>query len=614
MPRVALAAALLFCLIPLFPASAAAGTVTLSPIAGVPSSSAPGDRIVPRGKVAIRGRGSRRVTLVAQLRGEGTKNTIARRRLRLVRGLPRRYRLPATVPARGLPAGTYRLRVCARARGRKARCRSRLLNVVPTYVAPTPTPSATATATTSATATPTATPTTSPFTPGAETLGDELFPALGNGGYDTQRYELTLTYLPPSHTLSGTATMLAQATQPLSRLSLDFRGFAVSAVTVDGAAASYERSGDKLRVTPAAGIPQGTPFTVAVTYAGVPPVIVDPDKSTEGFLKSPDGAFVVGEPMGSMGWFPNNNHPTDKASLKVSMTVPAGVEVVGNGDLEADTTNGLLRTVVWNQDEPMSTYLATATIGEFDIATRSVGGLTYYDAEDVTQNAGPGVALEPQMVALLASKYGPYPWSIMGSIVDLYPSGYALETNTKPIYPSGSAASIGTVGHEVAHQWFGNSVTPAQWRDIWLNEGFASYLEWVIIESRGGTSVDDQFADVYARPADDSFWDLPPADPASGADLFKAPMYDRGGATLVVLRRLVGQATFDEILRRWATDNAYDNASTEDLVALAESVHGGQLDAFFQDWLYDADKPTITGAPRGSDRGTARDVGSRDLR
>ena len=137
------------------------------------------------------------------------------------------------------------------------------------------------------------------FTPGSPGLGDPYFPLAGNGGYDVSHYALDLAYDPASRHLDAAATITATATQDLSRFDLDLRGFDITALRVDGGPASFRRDGQELVVTPAAGLPAGAVFTVAVAYAGVPSVVTDPDGSTEGWVPTDDGAFVVGEPQGS---------------------------------------------------------------------------------------------------------------------------------------------------------------------------------------------------------------------------------------------------------------------------------------------------------------------------
>src|SRR5262245_22056877 len=171
-------------------------------------------------------------------------------------------------------------------------------------------------------------------TPGSRSLGDPLFPALGNGGYDVQHYGLNINYDPVTNVMTSTATIDAKATQDLSEFSLDFRGLTVTSVTVGGqAAANVARDADKLIITPPAAIPNGSSFTTVVAYNGIPDSIQDPDQSFEGWIRTSDGSFVVNEPMGSMSYYPNNNHPLDKATYDFSITVPSTHTALGNGEL-----------------------------------------------------------------------------------------------------------------------------------------------------------------------------------------------------------------------------------------------------------------------------------------
>jgi aminopeptidase N len=201
------------------------------------------------------------------------------------------------------------------------------------------------------------------------------------------------------------------------------------------------------------------------------------------------------------------------------------------------------------------------------------------------------VAQTGEVVAYFAELFGPYPFSVTGAIVDYAPSiGYALETQTKPLYARAPDASL--VAHELAHQWYGDSVTPAVWRDVWLNEGFATYSEWMWGEHTGRATVQQKFDAAYARPAGDSFWQVRPGDPGP-AGLFHTAVYERGAMTLYALRATVGTRTFFRILQAWASEHRYGNGTTEQLRALAERLSGRQLGPLFQRWLYDAGKPAF---------------------
>lgn len=438
-------------------------------------------------------------------------------------------------------------------------------------------------------------------TSGARSIGDRLFPQIGNGGYDAQHYVIEQRYDPATDVLDARTTMVARATQTLSDFSLDLQGFTVSSVRVNGLPAKFTREGTKLIVDPRIGaLPAGLPFTVRVAYKGVPQPVTDPDGSQEGWFTTDDGAFVVGEPIGAQGWFPNNNTPRDKATYDVWTTVPQGVTVVGNGALVGTHTAFGKTLWHWRETKPMSSYLATSTLGKFDVTRGTIatagGPVQLFDAVDSAftpaqkARAAAALAREPQIVESHASLFGPYPFSFVGAAVDRASFvGYALESQSISNYDR--PPSPGTVAHEIAHQWFGNAVTPKEWVDIWLNEGFATWVEWDWSARQGlGPSTAEQFAENYARPDDDDLWAVPPAAPAAD-EIFAEATYTRGAMTLEGLRQIVGDATFSAILRTWYAEHRYGTVTTADFTALAKRLSGRDLDAFFTDWLYEPGKP-----------------------
>jgi aminopeptidase N len=429
---------------------------------------------------------------------------------------------------------------------------------------------------------------------GAPGLDDPLFPLAGNGGYDVRHYALRLGYDPATTTLDGSALVLASATQDLARFDLDLRGFAIGDLRVDGRPAAYARDGQELRITPARPIRKGSTFAVSVRYTGTPAVVTDPDGSLEGWVPTADGAFVVGEPQGAPAWFPANDNPRDKATYDVAVTVPAGLTAVSNGVLVGQFTFRGKTTFLWHESSPMATYLATATLGRFDLRRSRIDGVPSYVAVDPTQaaDAAPALAQLPEIVRFFGDTYGRYPFDAVGAIVDDAPEvGYALESQTKPNFDR--APDDFTLAHEIAHQWYGDSVSLTQWPDIWLNEGFATYSEWLWADHTGQFTPQDAF-DVYYDnyPADDPLWSPPPGAVTDAADLFSDSVYVRGAMTLQALRVKVGDQRFFRILRRWYAEHRDGNVTTADFVALAQREAGGQdLSGFFDAWLYQEGRP-----------------------
>ena len=439
-----------------------------------------------------------------------------------------------------------------------------------------------------------AAPARAEFTPGATSLDTPFFPTIGNGGYQVDAYDLDLRYTPKSHRLVATATITAVASQDLSAFSLDYAGPAVRSVEVGGVPATFEQGGRKLVITPASGILNGTVFSAEVSYAGRPHPFTDPDGSKEGWFSTADGAFVVGEPLGSMAWYPSNNVPTDKAMFSFRVSVPKGVEAVANGRLVSVERGG--RAVwSWRTTEPMATYLATVGIGQFRLLRGKAAGITSVSAVDAEIPASQVRSLRrtPAILRLFSRLFGPYPFRQTGAIVDRAGRvGYALETQTRPLYPG--APDDVLLAHELAHQWFGDSVTPSVWPDIWLNEGFATWAEWRWRQEAGGPSTGKTFTRLLRTPASNGrFWSPAPAELTGPAELFVTSVYERGAMALEALRKAVGNATFYATMRAWVAAHAYGNATIEDFIALAEAQAGQQLDGLFATWLEAPGKPPV---------------------
>jgi aminopeptidase N len=463
------------------------------------------------------------------------------------------------------------------------------------------------------------------YAAGAPGAGDAYFPFAGNGGYDVRHYALDLTYTPPGPApaplvgrLDGVATIDLVATQDLDRFNLDLRGMDVQAVTVDGrpaaevappapgaeveGAAYWQVQDDEARVweltiQPRPKLKSGQSAQVVVTYGAPTARPVDIEGVLYGWVTTRDGAMVVGEPEGSMTWYPVSDHQTDKASYSFEITVPEGKVAVANGLPAGDpVTEGGWTTWFWDAPDQQASYLTTASVGDYELRTsETAGGLPIIDAVDdnLTQaNAAvtdASLALQADMIAFIEDAFGPYPFNSYGAIVDDDTVGYALETQTRPVYSR--VARESTVAHELAHQWFGNAVSPERWADIWLNEGWATYVEWLWSEATGGDTAQASFDAVMAIPADDEFWDLAIADPGPFG-LFLAPVYDRGAATLHALRLEVGDEAFYAATQEWLVRFDDSTGTTEDFETVYEEVSGQDLGTFFDVWVRTPTKPT----------------------
>jgi len=355
--------------------------------------------------------------------------------------------------------------------------------------------------------------------PGSAGIGDSYFPLYGNGGYDVEHYDLSIRYSPASDRLVGDATITAQATMDLSRFNLDFVGLQIDSLTVDGVDATWTREQQhELVVTPPQALLLNSTFVVRVAYSGVPKTFSD--LVPGGVVRTDDGALFIGEPQAAAAWFPVNDHPKDKATYDIDLTVPDRLKAISNGRFIGRAPAGAGRTTwSWKVIDPMASYLATAAIGRFRIDRRVTdNGIRVLDAIDPRAPNEARLALlkQERIVRFLSRQFGPYPFDDLGGIVEYHRLGYALETQTRPVYDSSFFSGVNTfiVTHELAHQWFGDVVSIDDWQHIWLNEGFATYAEWLWADRRG-LATPQAISSFYCRvvPASDRFWKVTPGDP-----------------------------------------------------------------------------------------------------
>ncbi|MGW4898492.1 M1 family metallopeptidase [Kitasatospora sp. NPDC004240] len=451
-----------------------------------------------------------------------------------------------------------------------------------------------------------------PGAAGAAGVGDTYYPTYGNGGYDVSHYDIRLKYQPDTDRIEGTTTILATATQNLSRFNLDF-ALDVSQVLVNGRVAKFAATGEQeLEITPDRPLARGAGATVVVRYSGIPSEV-----KRYGFtawLRTPDGGVVAGEPEGAWWWFPSNDHPTDKATFDVSVQVPDGTQVISNGVLTGTSSRAGWTRYSWRENKPQATYLATLAIGKFDISTDTTpGGLPVYNAysKDLGENAAAArasVERTGELVDWLAGYFGEYPFSSVGGYVPNVKTGYALETQTQVFYSPrqfarGSNTSV--VVHELAHQWFGDNVSVQRWQDIWLNEGFARYAQFLWSEYENEGTAQELADHVYAsHPADDPFWTVKPGDPGPD-NQFHGAVYDRGAVAVQALRNAVGDEAFFRILKGWNVERRHGNATVEDFRAYAERISGKKLAALFDTWLFTAAKPAVGPVPGAAAAGAS---------
>jgi aminopeptidase N len=475
----------------------------------------------------------------------------------------------------------------------------------PTAAPLAPTPSLTPSSTLSL-ATPSSVPPSTPLvsspTPDSSTIGspgigDSYFPLLGNGGYDVQHYTVDLVVDMDANTISGTVTVDASATQNLTRFDLDYTGPAISAVSVDGRPADFSRSGGELTITPAAGLEKGQPFAAAVTYRGTPGCGQSgsqPPVYMCGWTRYDQGVLVAAEPSGQSSWLPLNETPADKASYTFRITVARPWVVAANGLQKSVTDNGSTRTYLWQTDNPLAPYLVTLAIGRFTEETDTSSGVLVrnYIADGYPADVARAFDSTPQMISYYESVFGKFPFEAYGVVAHNTKLNFSLESQTLTVFGNSFVTEM-VAAHELAHSWFGDSLTPARWQDIWLNEGFASFAADLWEEHvHGKAYAEKALSNLYQNILKNEK-DVAIGNPGPNA-MFGFDVYNRGNMLLHALRaRLNDDATFFKILQTYAQRYYHANVNTQDFISLAEEVSGQKLESFFQDWLYGTSMPDI---------------------
>ncbi|WP_298444413.1 M1 family metallopeptidase [Gordonia sp. (in: high G+C Gram-positive bacteria)] len=424
---------------------------------------------------------------------------------------------------------------------------------------------------------------------------DPYLPNNGNLGYRVSRYDLTLDYRVAPNRLRGTATVTATSYQQLSRFTLDLAGgMRVERVTVNGKQSRYSHRGGKLAITPAAAIPPGGALTVVVRYAGTPRPLRSPWGEV-GWEELENGALTANQPNGAPTWFPCDDHPEAKAPFQITLTTDSPYYALANGVLISKKRAAAQTTWVYEQVEPMATYLATLQIGEYEHRQLADAPVPVYALAPrrLTRQFDASFRNQVAMMDVFSELFGPYPFPLYTAVVVDEDLDIPLEAQSFSTFGAnhcdGSLTHERLIAHELAHQWFGNSVTLGRWRDIWLNEGFACYAEWLWSQRSGGKSADEWARYYYAKLAANPV-KVPLADPGPKL-MFDDWVYKRGAITLHALRLRLGDSAFFQLLRRWTDKYRYRAVITEDFIALAGTYIGESLNDFWRDWLFVPELP-----------------------
>ncbi|MEV5437105.1 M1 family metallopeptidase [Streptomyces sp. NPDC052682] len=449
-------------------------------------------------------------------------------------------------------------------------------------------------------------------TPGPETLGDPVYPDLGNDGYRVSAYHLDFAYDATTRLVDAQATLRIRTTQDLTRFSLDALGLDIRSVRVGGRPAAFEQAGEKLRITPARPLPARAGVTVCVSYTA------DPRRALpqSGWVPTPDGFAVCGQPNLAHTVFPCNDHPSDKADFTFRVTVPAGLRGVASGRLvSTEQLDGDRTAYTYRSRSPIATEVVQITVGDYVVLDRQgPHGLPLRDVVPTARAAAlePALSLTPGLVEWIEQRLGAYPFETYGLLPcnNDAPDAFdftGLETQTltlyKPNYLLQEEKKIGShMMHELVHSYFGNMVSPATWADLWLNEGHADFYGLLYryergwTDSLGLTTLEARMKATYALGDQWRQTSGPVAAPTA-ATLFDSQRYVGGVLVLYALRQQIGEEAFHAVERAFLERYRDSTASTQDYIAVACEVSGQDVSGFLREWLYGTKTPRMPGHP-----------------
>lgn len=430
---------------------------------------------------------------------------------------------------------------------------------------------------------------------GGSTMGDPFTPGLGNTGYDVEHYHLQLAIAPETSTIVASAAISATTTMPnLGQISLDFVGFEIRSLAVDGVPASYQREGAKLWVTfPQPLLKEGTAFTVEVSYAGQPVQEDSPYIHYVDYLglifPGNNTFYTLSEPDGARYWFPANDHPLDRATFRTVITVPEGMAAISNGQLVDSYVDTMpdgsdAATFVWEHAYPMATYLALAAGGHYlRLDGQSPGGipLVYYYFPEMEEEYLEAVDITGEAMEWLSGLLGPYPYESYGQ-VSYYAMGISMEMETMTLL-SYQMLDERTVVHEMTHSWFGNWVALDTWGDTWRKEGLATYMEVLWLSRDDPAERERLVAEIeeeVSEKGNDYPLDQPPRERILSFD-----SYSRGALMMYALHQELGDEAFFQGLRDHVARYGGGNPDQEAFEASLEAAAGRPLDDFFARWL-----------------------------
>lgn len=407
---------------------------------------------------------------------------------------------------------------------------------------------------------------------------------------DVEHYTLKFELLPEEEILKGDVTIKGNLKAAVDKIHLNFYdNFKIESVTINGKEADYKNSGTALTVS---NYDKAENFVIRVIYSGKP-VELGFGSFVFGEFNGSSVVYTLSEPNYASTWFPCNDLAADKAFADIYITNDSSKVSVSNGLLHDVQNNGGKKTYHWKTVYPVSTYLICINSADYkthnqtyESITGDTLNLTYYSFSEDYEKAKIDMEDHPEYLKFMETVFGEYPFlkEKYGVAEFLWGSG-AMEHQTitgfSYRYYTGKKYFSDILVHELAHQWWGNAVGPASWKDVWLNEGFAKYTEALYREySRGKNALQSTMQMIYGDFNNGTLYN-------PGKNLFSSKVYNKGAWVLHMLRKEVGDRAFFKILKKYYKKFKYRNASTEDFKKVCEEISGKNLEYFFKQWLFE---------------------------